>query len=72
MSVIIKYSLKKELKESIGQPLKYIGFINSNIIGEEDIVDGRFGVENRPDITGVGRKFDAIVTMEDGLIVEVT
>ena len=60
------YESKKQLKENIGQPLKYR---ETSMFGAEYKADGSFCVSNRPSITGIkGREFFATVTMANGLI----
>lgn len=67
--MIALYSSKKELKENIGQPLKYQ---ETSMFGPEYQSNGTFAVSNRPSITKIkGREFFAEVTMKDGLIFKV-
>jgi len=67
--LILKYKSKKELKEKIGQPLRYE---ETSMFGPEFKSDGKFCGSNRPQITGIkGREFFAEVTMKDGLIAKV-
>jgi len=68
MTMVVKYKSKKELRENIGKPLKYI---ETSLFGPEYRDNGILTVANRPHITGLGREFFARVTMESGLIVEV-
>lgn len=63
--IILKYDSKKQLKESIGKPLRYI---ETSLFGPEYRPDGILAGANRPHITGRGREFFANVTMEKGLI----
>jgi len=63
--LVFKYPSKKELKASVGKPLRYI---ETSIFGAEYIDNGVLTGANRPHITGQGREFFAQVTMEDGLI----
>jgi len=65
MTLVVKYSSKKILKESIGQPLKYL---ETSMFGPEYKDNGFLTVANRPHITGMGREFFANVTMESGII----
>jgi len=65
MTLIAKYPSKKALRESIGQPLRYI---ETSLFGPEYASDGEITVCNRPYITGLGREFFAQVTMQGGLI----
>lgn len=66
--IVFNYKSKKELKEHIGEPLKYI---ETSLFGPEYIRDGKLTGANRPHITGIGREFFATVTMKDGLIAKV-
>ena len=59
------YPSKKELKASIGKPLKYR---ETSFFGNEFKENGKFPVANRPSITGLGKEFFAEVTMVNGLI----
>lgn len=63
------YPSKKDLKASIGQPLKYE---ETSLFGAEYKPNGTFCVANRPHLTGLGREFFAEVTMENGLIKKVS
>jgi hypothetical protein len=63
--LVFKYPSKKELKASVGKPLRYI---ETSIFGAEYIDNGVLTGANRPHITGQGREFFAQVTMENGLI----
>lgn len=63
--IIFKYPSKKELKANIGKPLKYI---ETSLFGPEYRPNGSITGANRPHITGLGREFFAVVTMESGLI----
>ena len=68
--MIFNYESKKQMKECIGQPLRYT---ETSFFGEEYESDGSFVGCNRPSLPeGTGtREFFANVTMEDGLIKEV-
>jgi len=68
--MILNYESKKDLKESVGKPLKYT---ETSFFGEEYKSDGTFAGCNRPtDPRGTGtREFFAEVTMENNLIVGV-
>jgi hypothetical protein len=63
--IIFKYPSKKELKANIGKPLKYI---ETSLFGPEYRPNGSITGANRPHITGLGREFFAVVTMESGII----
>ena len=68
--MIFNYESKKQMKECIGQPLRYT---ETSFFGEEYKSDGSFIGCNRPSLPeGTGtREFFAKVTMEDNLIKEV-
>jgi len=63
--LVFNYDSKKTLKESIGQPLRYI---ETSMFGAEYRKNGTLTGANRPHITGRGREFFANVVMADGLI----
>jgi hypothetical protein len=65
MMIIFKYPSKKELKANIGKPLRYT---ETSLFGPEYRPNGSLTGANRPHITGIGREFFAVVTMESGLI----
>jgi hypothetical protein len=67
--LVLNYPSKKELKENIGKPLK---FIETSVFGPEYKADGKFCGCNRPHITGHKREFFAEVTMQNGLIAKVS
>jgi hypothetical protein len=64
--IIFNYPSKKALRESIGQPLRYIE--TSLFGGPEYRPNGVLTGANRPHITGKGREFFANVTMQNGFI----
>ena len=66
--MILNYPSKKELKENVGQSLRYI---ETSMFGPEYVDDGRFVGCNRPHLTGYKREFFAEVTMQDGKIAKV-
>ncbi|MFA7523702.1 MAG: hypothetical protein WCY71_12325 [Halothiobacillaceae bacterium] len=67
--LIALYTSKKELKDNVGQFLKYE---ETSMFGAEFKTDGTFCVSNRPTITGIkGREFFAEVTMKNGRIASV-
>ena len=66
--MILNYQSKKELKENVGQELKYT---ETSMFGNEYISNGLLTGANRPHITGKGREFFANVTMKDNLIAAV-
>lgn len=66
--IVFNYASKKELKENIGKPLR---FIETSISGPEYRDNGTLTGANRPHITGKGREFFARVTMVEGLISKV-
>ena len=65
--MIFNYESKKQMKECIGQPLRYT---ETSLFGEEYKSDGSFTGCNRPSLPeGTGtREFFAKVTMKDDLI----
>ena len=65
--MIFNYESKKQMKENIGQPLKYT---ETSFFGEEYKSDGSFVGCNRPTLPeGTGtREFFANVTMEADVI----
>jgi hypothetical protein len=63
--IIFNYPSKKVLKESIGQPLRYI---ETSLFGPEYRPNGVLTGANRPHITRKGREFYANVTMQNGII----
>jgi len=63
--IIFKYPSKKDLKANIGKPLRYL---ETSLFGAEYTPNGSITGANRPHITGIGREFFAVVTMESGLI----
>jgi hypothetical protein len=67
--IVFNYKSKKELKENIGNSLK---FIETSFFGNEYVSNGTMTGANRPHITGIGREFFAQVTMKDNLINKVT
>ena len=67
--IVFNYKSKKELKENIGNSLK---FIETSLFGNEYVSNGTMTGANRPHITGIGREFFAQVTMKDNLIYKVT
>jgi len=66
--IVLNYASKKDLKASIGKPLKYI---ETSLFGPEYQENGTLTGANRPHITGLGREFFARVTMHNGLISKV-
>ncbi len=63
--IVFDYASKKDLKASIGQPLKYI---ETSMFGPQYRENGMLTGANRPHITGKGREFFANVIMENGII----
>lgn len=63
--LVFNYESKKQLKENVGKPLRYI---ETSMFGAEYRENGILTGANRPHITGKGREFFANVTMENGLI----
>lgn len=70
MMLIFNYESKKQLKESIGQALRYT---ETSPFGAEFRPDGTLCGSNRPQLPeGTGkREFFASVTMRDGVIARV-
>ena len=66
--LVFAYKSKKEMKEQVGKPLKYM---ETSMFGAEYLRDGVLVGANRPHMTGIGREFFAKVTMRDGLIAKV-
>ena len=66
--MVFVYKSKKEMKENVGKPLKYI---ETSLFGNEYLPDGILYGANRPHITKQGREFFAKVTMQNGLITKV-
>lgn len=66
--LIFDYSSKKEMKERIGQPLR---FRETSVFGPEYQDNGTLTGCNRPHLTGHKREFFAQVTMKDGKIASV-
>jgi hypothetical protein len=69
MTLVVRYNTKKELKEAVGQRLKYT---ETSMFGAEYAPNGVLTVAGRPHITGMKREFFAQVTMQDGVIQKVT
>ena len=67
--LVLNYASKKELKENIGKPLKYI---ETSIFGNEYTENGILTGSNRPHITGYKREFYANVTIKNDLIEKVS
>ena len=66
--LIFNYASKKDLKEQIGQILRYT---ETSMFGAEYREDGWLVGANRPHITGKGREFFAEVFMQNGKISKV-
>lgn len=66
--MVFVYKSKKEMKECIGKPLRYI---ETSMFGTEYLPDGILYGANRPHITKIGREFFAKVTMKNGMIAKV-
>ena len=69
--MILNYESKKQMKEHIGEPLKYT---ETSMFGDEYVSDGEILGCNRPyDPRGTGtREFFAKVKMKNDLIVGVS
>ena len=66
--LIFDYASKKEMKESIGESLRYM---ETSLFGPEYRQDGMLTGCNRPHITGHKREFFAQVLMKNGKIEKV-
>ena len=67
--MLLRYESKKELKASIGKPLRYS---ETSMFGEEYKETGTFSGARRPHLLGgTGREFFASITMANGLIAKV-
>ena len=66
--MLFLYKSKKELKDAIGEKLKYE---ETSIFGNEYISNGNITGANRPHLTGIGREFFATVTLENDIIKKV-
>jgi hypothetical protein len=66
--LVLDYPSKKEMKEQVGEPLRYM---ETSMFGPEYRADGTFCGCNRPHITGHKREFFAEVTMKDGKIFKI-
>jgi hypothetical protein len=69
MTMVVRYNSKKDLKDAVGQRLKYI---ETSQFGPEYKSNGTLTVAGRPHITGMKREFFAEVTMKDDIIQRVT
>ena len=63
--MIVNYDSKKDLKASIGEPLRYS---ETSLFGPEYTPNGTLTVARRPHLQGGGREFFARVIMKNGLI----
>jgi len=69
MILFTGYKSKKELKASIGEPLKYQ---DTGMFGYDYVSNGTIVGAHRPLVTGLkGREFFASVTMANNIIVGV-
>ena len=66
--LVTDYLLKRDLRKSVGQRLKYK---ETSVHGLEYRSDGRFPVIRRPTLMGGGTEWGAVVTMERDIIVDV-
>lgn len=62
------YATKKELKESLGQRLKYQ---ETSLFGPEYVSNGFVTGARRPHLLGGGREFFARIELEDDVIIAV-
>ena len=65
MTMIANYPSKKACKENVGKPLSYT---ETSLFGPQYRGDGELAVAHRPHITGQGREWFGIITMENHLI----
>lgn len=63
--LIAVYPSKKNCKEHIGKPLKYV---ETSMFDNEYRANGILTVANRPSMTGFGREWFGRITMKNGLI----
>ena len=66
--LVFDYASKKQMKECIGQSLRYM---ETSLFGPEYRQDGMLTGCNRPHITGHKREFFAQVLMKNGKIEKV-
>ena len=71
MSLILDYPSKKNLKECIGEPLKYVD-PSADIFGVKDYSNATVCGSNRPHLTGHKREFFASIVIRNGLIEKVS
>ena len=69
MTLVVRYNTKKELKEAVGQRLRYT---ETSMFGPEYVSNGTITVAGRPHITGRKREFFAQVTVQNDIIMRVT
>ena len=68
MTLLALYPSKKNIKEHIGQRLNYE---ETSWFGDEYKSNGVLTVCNRPHMTGLGKEWSGVVTMENDIIVKV-
>ena len=68
MSLVLLYASKKELKENVGN---YLKFRDPSIFSPDFTKDGVVYGSNRPHLTGYKREFFANVTLKNGIITKV-
>ena len=66
--IVLNYESKKQLKDSIGQKLKYN---DTSVFGPEYNENSILYGSNRPHLTGYKREFYAAVTLKNGIIEKV-
>lgn len=66
--MLLNYASKKDLKDSVGEPLRYT---ETSLFGPEYRPDGKFYGARRPHLQGGGREFFAEIVMKEGKIFKV-
>ena len=63
--MLLNYASKKDLKASVGEPLRYT---ETSLFGPEYQPDGQIYGARRPHLQGGGREWFAQITMKGGVI----
>ena len=66
--MLLNYASKKDLKASVGEPLRYT---ETNDKYPDYRPDGRFWGARRPDLQGGGREWFAEIVMKEGKIFKI-
>ena len=66
--MLLHYKTKKDLKASVGEPLRYT---ETSLFGPEYRLDGKFYGGRRPHLQGGGREWFAEIVMKEGKIFKV-